>query len=108
MSKLWEAGQQNTLGFKPRKTKPAAHQIKNCPECEAGDGDCCSGDERTCKSRRESALDAGIPASVLDGHTKLTDHCSRETIARMAGSETQREQDEQDMIDAGRGHMVRR
>lgn len=33
------------------------------------------------KAERQAALDAGIPASVIDGRTKLTDHFSREYIA---------------------------
>ncbi len=59
--------------------------IANCPECEAQNGDACSGSERTCLARRNSALDAGIPASVLDGKTTLRDHFSDQYIAYMLG-----------------------
>lgn len=31
---------------------------------------------------RQSALDAGIPLSVIDGETKLTDHFSKIRIAK--------------------------
>lgn len=36
-----------------------------------------------CAAVRQSALDAGIPASVYDGKTKLSDHFSQEYIDSM-------------------------
>lgn len=32
------------------------------------------------KELKQSALDAGIPLSVIEGHTKLTDHFTQEYI----------------------------
>lgn len=48
---------------------------------------CNADDETMCAyCMRESALAAGIPASVFDGHTKLSDHFSPEYIkSRCAG-----------------------
>lgn len=49
------------------------HEIleSGCPRCE--------------REMLESALAAGIPLSVIEGKTKLTDHFSPEYIATMAG-----------------------
>jgi hypothetical protein len=44
----------------------------NCPSCQT--------------SLRQSALDAGIPASVVEGKTKLTDHFSPEYIKSQTNS----------------------
>jgi len=81
-----------------------ASAIFGCIDCENGDV-CRLGMD--CHFVRQSAIDAGIPRRVVYGLDKLTDYYSREHIARMAGSETQAEQDRRDMIDAGRGHLLR-
>jgi hypothetical protein len=49
----------------------------NCPSCQA--------------AFRQSALDAGIPASVFDGKTKLTDHFSPEYIKAQANPKGDKE-----------------
>lgn len=41
---------------------------------------------------RESALDAGIPLSVIEGKTKLQDHFSAECIRAMCDPRGEREQ----------------
>jgi hypothetical protein len=77
-----------------------------CPECY--DGDNCGRGVAECPLQRASAIEAGIPVSVIDGRAKLTDYYSREQIRREARVPEQIAEDEQDMIDAGRGHLVRR
>ena len=37
------------------------------------------------EQRRQAALDAGIPPSVVDGSTKLTDHFTRDYIDSQRG-----------------------
>lgn len=64
--------------------------MNECPECVA------------------SARDAGIPMSVILGKTKLSDHFSEAQIARECGDKEKADElDRQDLIDAGRGHLVR-
>lgn len=51
--------------------------MKTCNHDETYEIDCAECD----KAWREAALGAGIPASVVDGKTKLRDHFSPEYIA---------------------------
>lgn len=46
----------------------------------AEDGDVCPVGHCHCPACRAAALDAGIPLSVVEGKTKLTDHFSEERI----------------------------
>lgn len=61
--------------------------LANCDACEAQNGEACLEGPRTCRSAHLSALDAGIPLSVIRGETKLTDHFSPAYIAEQAGVE---------------------
>lgn len=55
----------------------------SCKECD--DGESCGRAVRDCPVQRQSAIEAGIPESVIDGKTKLRDHFSREYINAQAG-----------------------
>lgn len=55
----------------------------SCRWCD--DGEPCRKPISDCPRMRQSALEAGIPASVIDGKTKLSNHFSREHIEREAG-----------------------
>lgn len=68
-----------------------SNATKSCRACERQDGDPCEGSPRTCASARQSALDAGIPLSVVRGETTLTDHFSRDYVDAQCGRETRDE-----------------
>ncbi len=60
---------------------------------------------------KREALAAGIPRSVVEGRRRLSDVVSREQIeANLSGEAAESAQDarDQELIDAGRGHLIRR
>lgn len=67
--------------------------MNSCDKCkvELAEDEHYSGDDGTwctpCRRdiERQAALDAGIPQSVIDGETRLTDHFSREYIDAQCG-----------------------
>lgn len=67
--------------------------MNTCDKCkvELTEDEYYSGDDGTwcepCRRdiERQAAIEAGIPASVVDGSTKLTDHFSREHIDTQRG-----------------------
>ncbi len=65
---------------KEQKMSDRQKPTTNCPACEAQDGDPCEGGPEECLSAYESALDAGIPSSVILGKSKLTDHFTKAYI----------------------------
>ncbi len=78
-------------------------------ETAAENGDPCPNRTSECPECTASALDAGIPLSVIQGKTKLSDHFSPAEIARNSGDkELADELDNEELIAAGRGHLVRR
>ncbi len=62
-----------------------ASALFGCIDCENGEP--CRRATWECPFLFRSALDAGIPRSVINNHTKITDHFSREYIASQCGRE---------------------
>ncbi len=61
------------------------HFLGECPQADCDHEILQSGCPRCEREMRDSALAAGIPLSVIEGHTKLSDHFSAEYIAWKAG-----------------------
>ena len=66
-----------------------------CPDCT--DERYCDRAVKDCPKQKAAALDAGIPLAVIEGRAKLS-------ASAPEGSEQYR----RDMIDGGRGRLVRR
>lgn len=47
----------------------------NCPDCRIEDGEYCDRGPADCPNQRAAALDAGIPADVIDGKATLIINC---------------------------------
>ncbi len=64
-----------------------------CEVCSNSEGGSCDRRTADCPVQRQGALDAGIPLSVIEGKSKLTDHFSKAFIDMQCGREPLNEED---------------